>query len=230
MKFQIHMFMSLILMVMALLLSSCAHNIYISHNSFADTKAIPLGFPHFTSFTVEPLNHKDPMMSQEITTKIEHLLEKNGYLVEEEMHAHYYVLFDYHMEQFDQTVTVEKYVPGQTITSYGSVLSNGKAKLYQGQTQTAGSFVSVPEVHRFFNKALTIQVYDAKEYRNDAHAKPVWKETASCCDENDDLRDSLDYLLITAFEFFGRNTQKNIETIISSDDKDVSELRQELFN
>lgn len=217
-------------MATVLLLSSCAHNIYISHNSFADTKAIPLGFPHFTSFTVEPLNHKDPMLSQEITTKIEHLLEKNGYIIEEEMHTHYYVLFDYHMEQFEKTVTVEKYVPGQTITSYGSVLSNGKAKLYQGQTQTAGSFVSVPEVHRFFNKTLTIQVYDAKEYRNDAHAKPVWKETAKCCDENDDLRDSLDYLLITAFEFFGRNTQKNIETIISSDDKDIVALRQELFN
>ena len=218
------------LLLLLILLPACGHKICIKHNAYANTKHIPQGFPYFSSFTVETVNHDDPMLSQEITHKIEHMLQKNGYCIQHESKAHYYVLFDYHMKRTKKTIPVEKYIPGKTIISHGSELVNGRAKLYQEETQTPGSWIYVPEEHTFFTKSIIIQVYDAQHYRTGSKPTPIWQETANCCDENGDLRDSLDYLLVTAFKYFGKNTQKNIETTISSDDKDVAELRADVFN
>jgi len=221
---------SMLAVSMLLLVSSCARKIHITHNSFANIRSIPQGFAFNSSFAVETINKETPMLAQEIAQKIGHILENKGYVIKDDTHADYYLIFDYDMEQSKKTVNVEKYIPGETITSYGSVLSNGKAKIYEGQTHTPGSFVYVPEVHTFFTKSITIQVFDAQSYRQQTKHEPLWQGSAVCCDEHDDLRDTLDYLLVTALKYFGRNTQKYIETTVSSDDKEVSTLRTELFS
>ena len=212
-----------------LLLTSCARQIHITHNSFANTRSIPQGFPMQTSFTVEPISNKDPMLCSEIAHKIEHILQNKGYCIEDELDTRYYVLFDYQMERSKKTVNVEKYIPGETITSYGSVFDRKGAKVYQEETLTAGKFVTVPEVRTFFTKSILIQVYDARSYREHTKSTPLWQGSAACCDENDDLRDALDYLLVISLKYFGKNTQKTIETTVSSDDENVTRLRTEIF-
>ena len=217
-------------LALTLLLTSCAHTIYINHNAFANIKEIPTGFSPLSSFAVKPISQKDTMLNQEIADKIEHILSHHGYSIKDDLHADYYLLFDYHMNRAERTIHVGKYIPGQTITSYGSSIHHGKAKFYTNETETPGTYAYIPETHVVFTKSITITVYARQEYIDSKNAHALWQETAVSCDENDDLRDSIDYLLITAFKYFGKNTQKNLKTTISSNDKDVSSLRAAVFN
>lgn len=212
-----------------LILTGCPRQFNITHNAFANTRYIPHGFPIGCSFTVEPMNGvNDPMMNQEIKCKIEHILQNKGYIIlQDRGQSQFYIVFDYRMESSKKTVDVTQYIPGETVTSHSRKLKPGHTTEYEDQTTyTQGKFVKIPKVCDFYGKSLFIQVYDTRN----AHLTPVWQGSAECNDRYEDLRDSLDYLLITSLRHFGYNTQKTIETSIYSDNEDVIKLRENIFH
>lgn len=227
--YRVSVFKFTFVVILALMLTSCAHNIHISHNAYANSKAIPQGFKTNSSFAVGHVTGESSMLSQEVAHKIECILASKGHSVQSEKLADYKLVFDYDMTQSKKTVYVDEYIPGKTITTYGSTYDHGHTQLYEEKTQESGKIVSVPEVRTYFNKSLMLQVYDAQYSKAYHKQAPLWQGSAACSDQEDDLRDALDYLLVTAFKSFGRNTQKNLEITVSSDDKDVAVLRSELF-
>lgn len=219
----------IIILALPLLLTSCAKKINISHMSYANKQTIPQGFPLGSSFVIESLHHENTMIEQDIAHKIELILQNKGYSTKESHQAQYCLLFNYRIQQTKKTADVVTYVPGKVINSYRSVVSNGNTKLYQDRIETPGKFVTVPEVHILFTKSVVIQIFDAQSFRQESAPRLIWQGSAQYCDENNDLRDALDYLLITSLRDLGIDTQKNILTTISSDDKEILQLHNQLF-
>lgn len=218
-----------VILALPLLLTSCAKKINVSHMSYANKKVIPRGFSLGSSFAIEALHHENTMIEQDIAHKIELILQNKGYSIKEYHQAQYCLLFNYQIQQTKRTEDVITYVPGKVIHSCRSVISNGNTKLYQDRIETPGKFVTVPEVRIFFTKSIVIQIFDAQSYRQESTPRLIWQGSAQYCDENNDLRDTLNYLLITSLRDFGIDTQKNIRTTISSDNKEVVQLQNQLF-
>jgi len=218
-----------VISALPLLLTSCAKKINISHMSYANKKAIPQGFPLGSSFVIESLDHENTMIEQDIAHKIELILQDKGYSIKESHLAQYCLLFNYRIQQTKRTEDVVTFVPGKVINSYRSAISNGNTKLYQDRIETPGKFVTVPEVHILFAKSIVIQIFNAQSYRQESAPRLIWQGSAQYCDENNDLRDVLNYLLITALRDIGIDTQKNVITTISSDDKEILQLHNQLF-
>jgi len=216
-----------IFFTLPLLLASCAKKINISHASFANKKAIPRGFPLGTSFAIKSLKKKNGMIEQDLTNKIELILQNKGYTVQNKSQAHYYLIFDYRIQETKKTEDIITFIPGKVVNSYRTIIRKGKTKLYQESLETPGKFVTVPEVHILFNKSLVIQIFKAEAYQQEDTSPLIWQGSAQYCDDNDDLRDTLNYLLIISLRDFGIDTQRNIETAIDSNDKEVLNLKEQ---
>lgn len=215
---------TLFLCIPLLILTGCGRRINITSNTFADTKNIPRGFPLDSTFYISSAKEDKKLLSKEIIRKIACLLEDRGYTVtDNESDADYHVTFDTKMTQETGTRSVLTYIPGDVQTTTGCV--HGKETVsYQEQTETPGKFIYVPEKYTYYSRKLSVHAYirDGEE--------EVWHGSAISEGESNDLRDIVDYLLVTAFRFFGRNTQKKVHTSISAKDKEVKNLREEVYS
>lgn len=213
----------LILTPFLMLLTGCGRNLHITHNTFADTQNIPRGFPLNSSFYVSSSTEDKKLLTKEIVQKITWILEDKGYTVTDKETADYHLTFDTKMTQETGTRSVLTYIPGDVQTTTGCVLGQG-AVTYQEQTETPGKFVYVPEKYTYFSRKLSIHVYDLGQENEE-----VWQGSAFSDGESGDLRDIIDYLLVSSFKYFGKNTQKKIHTSISTKNKEVKALRENLF-
>lgn len=210
-----------ILLGLVLFLPACFHKIQITTNTLANRSFIPQGFAKGASFFIKPLNTENKMLAQETSEKLEFVLKHKGYTITQDLEtADYYLIFSLSMSNSKSTIHVPKYVPGTIITD----LFRSSSKITSFDTYTY-----VPEEHTFYTKIMVIQVYDAKAYRETKKEEQVWEGTATTTSEVDDLRDATDYLLFTSFRYFGKNTQKQINTSIDYDAKEIKEFRKGIF-
>ena len=224
------MFKLTLVVVPLLLLCSCGkQKLLISTNSFADVQAIPNGFSKESSFFVEPMKEDNQLFSKEVSRKIEIILKEKGYSIKSAEEADFYITFNSDMTSQTSIVNVPKYIPGQTQTTSGNVNGSKGTISYNEQTQTSGSITYVPQEITFFIKAIFIQVYDAKLYRENKKEIQVWSGSAMCSGDNCNLRSTIDYLLTTAFKYFGKNTQEYVCTTQNYKDKEVEKLRKTYF-
>ena len=222
-----------ILIIMILpLFCSCGKRIEkITINSFTNPKKIPNGFSKESSFCVIPAKNNNQLFEKEISQKIKTILQDQEYAIKEQKNANYYLTFIYGIKSSTHIINVPKYVPGQEQTIQGNIY--GKYGWYGGyteQSQSTGSIIYVPEEYTFFNKSLFIKVYDADLYRKTKNEDLVWEGSAISCGESSDIRKFIDYLLMSVFRYFGKNTQKNIHLDTYSEDKNVDWLRKTYLN
>lgn len=210
-----------------LILSSCGKQIVsITNNSYADSQAIPQGFLDGCSFFIMPAKNDNQLLSKEVSQKIATIMVNKGYVIDTEKNATYYLTFNFDMQSSTQTINVPRYIPGQTQTTQGNIYGyRGGYAGYQEQTQTSGSVVYVQREYTFFNKTLIIRIYNAKVYRETKTEDLIWEGSASSCGENSDLRLFMDFLLLSVFRYFGKNTQQYVQSKLSPKDKDVQWLR-----
>lgn len=208
-----------------ILFCSCARQVSITSNSFADIQEIPYGFPDGCSFFILAAQNDNQMLSKEIAYKIEKIIEDKGYIISDAENADYYLIFTFGMTHSKATINTPKYIPGRTQTTTGSVYGCGGYAGYQEQTQTSGSVIYMPEEYIFFHRMLQINVYNAEQYRNTKQESQIWQGSACSTGESSDLRNIMDYLLITAFKHFGENTKKDVHTEMSSDNKEIKRFR-----
>lgn len=227
----------MLLGVVLVSLTAC-QRIYITTNSFADTEAIPCGFPKGSSFSIGFVytnnelisNDIAEMISKEVNRKITKILQDQGLVITKDAaSADYNLIFSFGMTSFTSTVSVPVYIPGQAQYTNGSVYGNGGYVQYNQQTQSSGSFIYVPKQCTYFNRSLVIQVYDARLFRENEQQKQLWNGLAISTGESCDIRDIIDYLLVTAFKHFGKSTQKNIETSMYRENKEVSKLKKHVI-
>lgn len=217
-----------ILTTVSFVIFSCARDSHLTTSTFVDTKTLPQGFAQGSSFALLPMQKDNQLFSKEVSQKIEKILEGKGYTVKNPDKADYYLLFNFGMTSSTGTINVPRYIPGGTEKKEGSIYGVGGSVQYQEQTQKAGSTVYVPQTYTFYTRGLLVAVYDAKIYRKTKKEEQVWQGFSVSSGESDDLRQIIDYLLVSVFKYFGKNTYKNIETNINERDEEVKKLRGEL--
>lgn len=204
----------ILLSISILLFSSCGKDtgIHITTNTFANKKIIPQGFRKGDSFSISTKQTGNKLFSNEVSKKITTLLQDRGFKSTNSLLANYNLKFSFGMEKSTHTKEVPIYIPDYGPWYYGRYYNNYRYNYM---------VTYVPKTYTLFNKILLIEVYK--------NGHPIWQGTAQSNQENSDLRDAIDYLLVTIFKHFGKNTQKNITTNIEKNNKNVIKLRTEYF-
>lgn len=207
-----------LLAISILLFSSCGKDtgMRITTNTFANKEVIPNGFKENASFSIEAKQKNDQLFTQEVSQKIATILKDKGFTVKTTDNVNYNLVFSFGMEKSTHTRDVPVYIP-----DYGPWYYNN----YYGPYRYNYRVAYVPEEYTLFNKILLIEVYKNKSKKTE----PIWQGTTHSYEEDSDLRDAIDYLLVTIFKHFGKNTQKYINTKMEENDVSVQKLRQEYF-
>ena len=165
-------------------------------------------------FSVATKQKGDALFTKEVSQKIATIIEGKGLVVKSECDADFNLQFSFGMEKSTHTRDVPVYIPDYGCWGYYDChhcCNYGYRIAY------------VPESYTLFNKILLVEVY------KNGDKVPVWQGTAQSYEEHSDLREAIDYLLITVFKNFGKNTQKHIKSKIEKNDSEVLQLRRKYF-
>jgi hypothetical protein len=211
-----------IVVVGCVLLTGCSTKYTVSSNTFVDYDAIPYGFDKGSSFCIASENDENVLFTKEVENKIACLLRAKGFEIVDADSAQYALVFDFSMSSYSKVINTLKHIPNQTQRTKGKISGNeGNSTKYEENTETSQA-VYVPETHTFYDRKFTIEVCHNHDQKNDA---PLWSGTFSSEGKSSDLRGIIDYLLIPAFENFGKSTGRCIEITLDEKDKQVHSLR-----
>lgn len=209
----------ILLSLSMLLLGSCMKEsgMDIRTNTFANEKIIPKGFQPNDSFSISAKQKGDQLFTREVSQKIATLLKNRGFTVTTAATADYNLIFSFGMDKSTHVRDVPVFIPDYGCWHYHHCHYNyGYRVAY------------VPEVYTLFHKILLVEVHRNRRFTL-GKKDPVWQGTAHGYEEDSDLRDAIDYLLVTVFKYFGKNTKKYVKSRIKDDDKRVEKLRQDYF-
>jgi hypothetical protein len=152
-------------------------------------------------------NAPNPIFEKEIATKIRTLLNKNGYNTATDQ-ANYYLLFDYGMSS-GQNIT-------RTVPIYHSGIYCGYPFSY-GYSHSYTSYVPYSTV--LYTRWIVLKLFDGNDYRTSPKAEPLWISEVASTGTVSDLRGTISYMLVAAFEHFGHDTGKRVIERLSEDDE-----------
>jgi hypothetical protein len=219
----------------------CQRKVKIARSAYANTEYVTNGFSKHSSFIVlpSPSESDDTLLGKEVGKKISIVLQDNGYsTVKQKKDADYCLFYAYGMKSETRTINELKYIPGETITTTGTVSgAYGRCNNYsyygqhQQQSRSSGSFIYVPEQYTFYSKFLTCHIYDKKNNKKTVlNKKPenkslLWYGAAINNDLSVDLRSTLDFLIISLLDLLGINTQEIDTVTMYEKDERVTSLR-----
>jgi len=201
-----------------LILASCAKEgvMRMTTNTFANKEVIPQGFKAGSSFYISAKQKGDELFKKEVSQKIATILKNKGFETKNSYYADYHLNFSFAMKKSTHVRDVPVYIP-----DYGFWYYN---RYHYPYGYDYGYRIAyVPEEYTLFNKILLIEVY------KNGGKIPVWQGMTDFYEEESDLRNDIDYLLVTLFKYFGQDTKKYVKTRINEDDEEVRILRQEYF-
>ena len=197
-----------------LLICSCSTRYQVTTNTFADVQEIPFGFPRYSSFAVISNQRGNPLFAKDVSQKIERNLISNGYRIEKnDLPADFYLFFDCMMVTKEVVVDIEKTKPSTNTTKKGFVKNNDGTVSYEETVHFSTSKSWGSERRFFFAKELSLSVF-----KDQAKTQPVWSGSSTSTGPSDDLREALDYLIVSAFKYFGADTIKQIVSVISKEE------------
>lgn len=218
--------MKSILLLLLVLMAGCTQY-SVSTNAFADVQLIPQGFEKNASFAIVSSHRNDRLFTKEISHKIEKLLKEHGFVVKDQGKSDCLLVFDFDMKSFKEIVHVEKQVPGETVTKQGNTKTWGDQQLnkdYAEKVESSSKTIYVPEERTYFTGHLQIDVH-----KEDTPQKEVlWSVHTASTGSNNDLRELIDYLLVSSFNYFGQNTHKKVVKKFDKDCEEVKQLRNTL--
>jgi hypothetical protein len=218
------------LAILTLSLCSCGSYVHVSNNSYADMQAIPCGFPYGSSFYIElPEVGENALFAKEVVRKITTILRNKGYeVVRTQEAADYTLAFTIDMKSYVEKVVVPRYIPGPVKTKHSKVMNCfGIWTDIVEETATSGHYVDVEEERLVFKKDFSVKVFDSVREEKTGDEELIWNAAVSSSNGRSDLRAEIDYLLLSAFKHFGRNTQKKVYADVQS--RDVKSLRRNYF-
>lgn len=211
------------LIVISIFLVSCTRPYYIETNTYADLNFIPCGFEEGLSFAIVCENNDDSSFSKEVSYKISCFLKSGGFHVCHLSQSQYVLVFSSHISSSLTTVAVPIYIPGPLQFRDGYFFSDGCPQHYHEVIGT-GTTIIVPEEIKVYDRQLCLKVYETHKFIKGIKDEIWWGESKSS-GLNADFRDTIDYLLVMAFRFFGQNTQRTIHTSLDENDAVVKWLK-----
>jgi hypothetical protein len=187
-------------------------------NGYTDATAPSLG-PGSSLFVIEDQKAQNPLLEKEVKAKIEKLLVKHGYDLAPYDEAQFYLFFTYGLGT-PQTVAV-------AAPTWGIGLGWGSGCWGPG----LGYGLSWPGYGPYYTETLTIYdrwlrltVVEGKYYRETGKTRTVWVGEVRSTGSSSDLREVMNFLLIAAFEQFGKNTGKALPATLKHKDPRVRDL------
>jgi hypothetical protein len=204
----------------AIIASGCGPARYdVRVNGYTDPTA-PAGLaPGGAFFIMSNKDAKNPLLDKEVQEKIGRLLVKQNYRLVPYEQAEYLLFFNYGLGGERPTVVLPDYYPYAGFGFGGGYWGRGSS-VYWG-----GPFFSFPfgaEAVALYDRWLLLKVVDAKTYREKGQQQQtLWVGEARSTGTSTDLRTSLNYLLLAAFQKFGQNTGQAVTLTISQPEVQV---------
>jgi hypothetical protein len=209
---------SLAMLFLALGLIGCAPRYYVQVNGYGDPQ-VPGPFATGAPFHV--MTNKDapnPLLEKEVTEKSSRLLEKMGYRLTSFDQAEYYLLCAY---------GIGAGVPAFTMPDYSFGFGIGPGYYSRNYFFAAPFFTYYPlPTERVYDRWLIVSVIDAKRYREKGDFRTLWVGEARSIGTSSDLRETLNYLLVAAFDKFGKDTRKALAVELAPADPRLKDLEK----
>jgi len=155
-------------------------------------------------------NAPNPFLEKEIGMKIQKLLNAKGYNTGTEQTS-YYLLFDYGIDL------------GRTVTDTISIYH--PSGYYEDPPFFAPGYTTyLPYSEVIYTRWLVLRLVDGRDYRSSQEVKPLWIGEVTSAGSSSDLRRVVNYMLIAAFEYFGKDTGRQVNEVIMEDDERVKLL------
>ncbi len=205
------------------LLAGCATYYRVRVNGYLDTSQPQNPFIRGASFCVlENKNALNPLLENEVKSKIEALLGSRGYRVSSYDTADFYISFSY-SESAGRNVTeiAPMYHPPETAVVERRASGERRSTSF---VTYPGYTTYVPYKVTVYTATLTLQVFDAVLQRTSKEEKKIWIGESVTTSQNPDLRAQINYLLVATFEHFGENTGKSLITNVAENDPQAKSL------
>jgi hypothetical protein len=192
-----------------LLSSGCGVSYHVGINGYLSTTQ-DWQVPESASISViTDSNAPNPFLEEEIGMKIQTLLDAKGYDTEAKQPS-YYLLFDYGIG------------PGETVTETIPVYR--PRGYYEDPPFFSGYTTYVPYSEVVYTRWLVLRLADGHVYRDSRKVEPLWIGEAASAGSSSDLREVINYMLIAAFEYFGKDTGRQVSEFIWHKDERVQLL------
>lgn len=177
--------------------------------------------PGQSFFVLEEENPRNPLFSAEVRNKVGALLNEKGYRQGTAEDASFYVSFTYSINP--------GVVSGLRPVSHPSETGAVNTFTEDGKVTTSyitfpGYTTYVPYKYTIYTSMLQLQALDAQQFRNTREKKVVWLGESFSTSTNPELRETINYLLVNAFEHFGENTKRGISSKISPKDPRIKQI------
>ena len=209
--------MRLLILMCLTVLVACTKTTEVVVDSYVNHQEVNKKFAFGSKFAIVPIASENNLLSQEVGYKIENKLKKMGYKVDSLVNTDYILFYKINSYTDIKVVSTEKYVTtnvysGYIEDPYWGHCSHPRSVLFQ-----EGTFVPVQEEVTEYVASLTLEVYE-RGVSNREGQLPIWSETSLIRSEEDNLRKKINYLILGAFQYFGKSSQD--EQTIKFDEKD----------
>jgi hypothetical protein len=187
-------------------------------NGYTDPAA-PAGIAPGGAFCImENKDAKNPLLDKEVQEKIGRLLTRLNYRLVPYDKAEYLLFFNYGLGGERPTVILPDYYPYAGFGFGGGYWGRGSSIFVAPWF----SFPPAGEAVALYDRWLLLKVVDAKTYREKGQQQQtLWVGEARSTGTSTDLRTSLNYLLLAAFQKFGQNTGQAVSLTISQPEVQV---------
>jgi hypothetical protein len=215
-------------MAACIALLGCA-NVDVAVNAYlASGRVLPSPAAGDTVAVLTTTEPPEPLLADEISRKVEYLLGEHGYATADEQDAGH-VLFCFAAIDAGRTRkgVTPVHEPGKTIESY----YYGRGGRYAvKRTYIPGKTRYIPYEYTLYTRSLALELCDRERLEQaeegDKRHSVVWRCTAISSGPESDLRWIVNHLLLTAFEHFGRDTEKQQHMTICYEDERVKDLAE----
>jgi hypothetical protein len=216
----------IVLLGLGTLIMGCSGKYHVAVNGFLDTKRVSTIVPDARVGILLDDDADNPIFRNEVSQKIETLLTTKGYRVSPPDSADYQLSFQYGMDA-GKTVHSTRLMhdPPDIVTIRRT---NSKGGHSYSTIHVPGSTYYVSHSETVFGGWLVLHLYETpKSEQASSEAKPVWIGEIVSSSTSSDLREAINPMLIAAFDYFGKNTEKRIENTISKTDPRLKHLHSQ---
>lgn len=201
----------LLLATISLCIAGCTTGYRVHVNGFSE-RGRQIG-DNASVYVSEDPNAQNPIFDKEIKAKIEELLKWYDYVPASAIEqSDYRLVFQLGMGSHQASGFAPLYHP------YGGFYSGYSRGYHFGYT------TYVPYYDTFYDQRLSMKVFARDPTAGSDEEKIVWVGEAMTSTSGDDIRRTIDYLLVGCFEYFGVDTTRQKSLIITEDDPRIIQI------
>lgn len=201
--------LSLILICLSFVTTGCTYGYRVSINGYSElTQPIEQDASFYVS-TKDP-NSPNPIFDNQIKSKIEALLVRNNYTVVTDVNDSKYVISFRLGSNSRQYYSYEPHYSTYFGYHYG---------YWSGYD--FGYSTYIPYYDTYYDKWLSMKVTTRNGDTGETNDKAVWVAEAAVSTGNEDMRKIIDYLLVGCFRYFGADTTRKKNFVITEEDPEI---------